>query len=120
MVTVVVGPESGEEEFQIHTDLAKRHSEIMETQMDISPAGEKSRLRITEHSAYHIKLFAAFLYTGRVDSIQENNVERPQEWRLLAELWLLGHALGSTTFKDAAVDAMVHKRATTNTQRSDT
>jgi hypothetical protein len=52
--------------------------------------------------------------------MQENNVERPQEWRLLAELWLLGHALGSTTFKDAAVDAMVHKRATTNTQRSDT
>jgi hypothetical protein len=87
--------------------------------MDISRAEEEPRLRITEHSAYHIKLFAAFLYTGRVYSMQESNDERPQEWRLLIELWLLGHALGSTTFKDAVVDAMVHKRVMTNTQRSD-
>jgi hypothetical protein len=119
MVTVVVGPESSEEEFRIHIDLAKRHSDIMVSQIDISPTTENPKLRITVDFAHHLKLFVAFLYTGRVYSILEDVSERPQEWRLLTELWSLGHDLGSTTFRDAVVDAMVHTRATTSTQRSD-
>ena len=36
------------------------------------------------------------------------------EWRLLSELWVLGQALESTTFRDAVVDAMVERRTALN------
>jgi hypothetical protein len=109
--TAVVGPMGSEDEFLIHTDLAKRHSEYMMAHLksDLKPM-----LRITEHSAYHFKLFTAFLYTGLIHTIPESGSKLHVEWRLLSELWSMGHDLGSVTFKDAVVDAMIQKRATTN------
>lgn len=98
--------------FLIHTDLVKRHSQTFVTDLELSSGAEKPELRITEHLAHHFKLFVAFLYTGRVYTITEGLTKTYHEWSALAELWSTGHALGSATFKDAVVDAMLQKRAT--------
>lgn len=111
MITLVVGPEGEEEAFQVHVDLAKQHSEIFAANLENDPGAGKAELRMAEHSAQRFKLFVAFLYTGQVYSGLQSDSNAGSESRLLAELWCLGHALKSTTFKDAAVDAMIQRRA---------
>jgi hypothetical protein len=66
MVTIVVGPEGSEEEFLIYADLAKRHSKVIETNIQLATGPEKSQLRTIEHSASHFKIFVSFIYTGRI------------------------------------------------------
>jgi allantoicase len=112
MITIVVGPEGSEAEFLIYTDMAKRHSKVLEANIQLATGPEKSRLRATEHSAEHFKFFVSFIYTGRIHTVTKST-ER-SEWRLLSELWVLGDALESTTFKDAVVDAMLERRAMFN------
>ena len=112
MITIVVGPDGSEEEFLIYADLAKRHSKVIETNIQLAAGPEKSRLRATEHSAEHFKIFVSFIYTGRIHTI--TNSTKSSEWRLLSELWVLGQALESSTFKDAVVDAMIERRTMFN------
>ena len=112
MVTIVVGPEGNEEEFLIYADLAKRHSKVIDTNIQLETGPEKSKLRTSEHSAAHFKGFVLFIYTGRLYTVTKSTM--PSEWRLLSDLWILGQALESTTFKDAVVDAMLERRAMFN------
>lgn len=112
MVTIVVGPEGNEEEFLIYADLAKRHSKGIETNIQLTTGPEKSRLRATEHSAEHFRTFISFIYTGRIHSTTKST--ESSEWRLLSDLWVMGAALESTTFKGAVVDAMVERRTMLN------
>jgi hypothetical protein len=112
MITIVVGPEGSEAEFSIYADLAKRHSKVIKTNIQLATGPEKSRLRATEHSPEHFRIFVSFIYTGRIHTVITST--EWSEWRLLSELWVLGQALDSTTFKDAVVDAMVERRATFN------
>lgn len=109
MITIVVGPDGSEAEFLVYADLAKRHSKVIETNIQLAAGPEKSRLRATEYSPEHFKIFVSFIYTGRIHTLNS-----PREWRLLSELWVLGHALDSITFKDAVVDAMVERRTALN------
>jgi hypothetical protein len=56
--------------------------------------------------------FLSFLYTGKVYSIvkgQERKADGAEEWVRLGNAWILGEVLLSTSFKDAVVDAMIHK-----------
>lgn len=112
MITIVVGPESNEGEFLVYADLAKRHSKVIETNIQLATGSEKSRLRATEHSAEHFRTFVSFIYTGRIHSMTKST--KSSEWRLLSELWVMGGALESTTFKDAVVDGMVERRTLCN------
>jgi hypothetical protein len=98
--------------FQIRTDLVKRHSEVFMTKLETDAVTGHPKLRINEHFAQHFKLSIAFLYTGQIYSIPEDESSH-LEWRLLADLWSMGHALGSITFKDAVVDGMIQRRVAT-------
>jgi len=44
MITIVVGPDGSEGEFLIYADLAKRHSRVIETNIQLATGSEKSRL----------------------------------------------------------------------------
>lgn len=119
MITLVVGPEGEEEAFQVHVDLAKQHSEIFAANLENDPGAVKAELRMAEHSAQRFKLFVAFLYTGQIYSGLEGDSNARHEFNLLAELWCLGHALKSTTFRDAVVDAMIQKRVASKSYSSE-
>lgn len=108
----MVGPDGSEEEFLIYADLAKQHSKVIETNIKLAMGLEKSRPRMPERSAAYFKIFVSFIYTGRIHTVSKST--ESSEWRLLSELWVLGQALQSTTFKDAVVDAMVERRTTLN------
>ncbi|GAB7329948.1 hypothetical protein MBLNU13_g01650t1 [Cladosporium sp. NU13] len=112
MITIVVGADGSEEEFFIYADLAKRHSKVFETNIQLATGPEKSRLRATKHSGELFKIFVWFVYTGRIHTTTKST--NSSEWRLLSELWVLGQALESTTFKDAVVDAMLERRTMFN------
>lgn len=114
-VTVLVGPDESAKEFILHTDLVKLHSEVISKGADRLKAQSESRnqekrpVRLPSDSAEDFEVFRAFIYTGHVYSIPENNNERKStEWNGLAKLWMLGKSLQSTTFKDAVVDAVLH------------
>jgi len=54
--------------------------------------------------------FQSFLYAGKI--VLSETVVRPEEdkeWDNLADSWILGNSLLSGSFKDAVVDAIVHK-----------
>jgi len=58
--------------------------------------------------------FLSFLYTGKVYSIvkdQGKDADGEEEFVRLGNAWILGEVLLSSSFKDAAVDAIVHKIA---------
>lgn len=110
MVTIVVGPEGSEEEFLVYADLAKQHSKVIETSLQLASGPEKSRLRMAEHSAFNFGMFVAFIYTGRIHTIR-NNATDDAEGRILTELWVTGQALQSATFKDAVVEATMERYA---------
>ena len=96
----------------VYADLAKRHSKVIETNIQLATGPEKHRLRAAEHSPEYFKIFVSFIYTGRIHTTTKSTTL--SEWRLLSELWVLGQALESTTFRDAVVDAMVERRTMFN------
>ena len=89
-------------------DLVKQHSQTIATKLKTLADTEDARLHMSECSAFHFKLFVSFIYTGKTYATGTKN-----EWTLLCELWILGQALKSTTLKDAVTDAMIEKRAMT-------
>jgi hypothetical protein len=61
--------------------------------------------------------FHSFLYTGKVYTVVEGEENAPgmdREWIRIMNAWILGEVLLSTSFKDAAVDALIHKLASNN------
>jgi hypothetical protein len=74
-------------------------------------------------SATAFEDFHSFLYTGKVYTViedEENAADMDKEWPRLANAWILGEVLLSTSFKDAALDALVHKLASGNVHSTDT
>lgn len=69
---------------------------------------EPGPVRLRSYSADHFEVFCAFMYTGHVHSMPDDESQW-NEWGLLARLWALGQSLKSTTFKDAVVDATLHR-----------
>ena len=60
--------------------------------------------------------FHSFLYTGRIYSGDESETKSPgydKEWWRLEHSWILGEVLLSGAFKDAVIDAIIHKIAVT-------
>ena len=65
-------------------------------------------------SATAFEDFHSFLYTGKVYSAKEGEENAPgvdNEWTRLVWAWILGEVLLSVSFKDAVLDALLHKLA---------
>jgi hypothetical protein len=103
-----VGSEGCQEEFLIYADLAKQHSEAIAAQIDAITGINDTKLHMPELDVSHFKIFVAFIYTGKIHTLNSAS-----EWSLLGELWVLGKILKSTSFKDAVADAMVERRSAT-------
>lgn len=106
-VTILVGPEGSEEKFLILGDLAKQHSQTIETKVKALTGTEDATLHMSEYSASNFKIFVSFIYTGKLYTMKDS-----KENLLLGELWILGQALKSTTLRDAVTDAMIEWRTT--------
>lgn len=109
---VLVGTDGNGEEVPINLDLAKQHSEFFDTELKACSDTAKSTICLPKHSAHHFRLFVAFVYTGQIYTIQQDTSTRV-EVNLFADLWILGHSLKSSSFKDAVTDAILHRRLMT-------
>lgn len=112
-LTVLVGPESQNTRFVLYTDLAKQHSDLFKSRMEPPSGKPRGTIHLSYLSAEEFKVFVAFMYTGQIFSMRDEAKltlsSLDDEWQRLAELWSLGQALRSTSFKDAVVDSIMHK-----------
>jgi hypothetical protein len=112
----VVGPEATAIKFFIHADLASQHSEFFAAALKKGwKEAEERVIRLPDlpnDSAEMFQDFHSFLYTGRIYSGNESETNKPgydKEWRRPELSWILGEVLLSAAFKDAVVDAIIHK-----------
>lgn len=122
IITVLVGPKATAARFFVHSDLVSQHSDFF--QACLKKGWKKAEERIVRlpdlpgNSATAFENFHSFLYTGKVYSAIEGEVNRPNadgEWGRLVGAWILGEVLLSGPFKDAVADAILHKVATGTT-----
>jgi hypothetical protein len=116
LITVWVGRDTAAKKFYINPDLATQHSEFFKAVLESgSEEAEQQTVRLSnldDDVAAAFESFQSFLYAGKVVSgihYDEKNADYDKEWDHLADSWLLGNSLLSTSFKDAVVDAIVHK-----------
>lgn len=118
IITILVGPEPTATQFFIHADLVSKHSDFFAA--CLKPGWKESaestvRLPgLPATSAAVFEDFLSFLYTGKVYSIVQDEGTRAggeEEFFRLGDAWVLGEMLLSSSFKDAAVDAIIHKIA---------
>lgn len=115
-VTVVVGEGDSATTFYIHEEAAKAHSDFLAAALHKGwKEAEDKVIKLPEDNAGLFNIFVRFVHTGRVycaeegDVSEKNGVSRDQEWSRLTKSWLLGDKLGSTSFKDAIIDALIEK-----------
>ncbi|GAB7329947.1 hypothetical protein MBLNU13_g01649t1 [Cladosporium sp. NU13] len=119
IIVVWVGRDTAATKFYVNADLAIQHSEFFSaTLKDGSKEAEERTVRLpglSEGVAAAFEDFHSFLSTGKVISGETDvNAEYDgekgnEEWNRLIDSWILGNVLLSGSFKDAVVDAMVHK-----------
>jgi hypothetical protein len=116
IITILVGPEAIATRYFIHADLASKHSSFFQTCLKTGWKESAERIvrlpDLPADSAAVFEDFLSLLYTGKVYSIvrgQERHADGAEEWVRLGNAWILGEVLLSTSFKDAVVDAMMHK-----------
>ena len=111
IVTIVVGASGACKDFILPLGLVERYSEKLKSKLRNTSSGDTPDTRtmsLTDIMAEDFEVFVLFMYTGHIYSIGTDGND-PREWDHLARLWTLGHALESTYFKDAIVDAIVQK-----------
>lgn len=115
LITVWVGRDTAAKKFYINPDLAIQHSGFFKAILEngSEEAGNQTiRLsNLNDDVAATFEGFQSFLYSGKVvlGGRFDESADYDEEWDLLTDYWLLGNSLLSTSFKDAVVDAMVHK-----------
>lgn len=75
-------------------------------------------MRLPECTAENFGIFLNFIHTGKIYSSKDDDYREDEsdqtfstdiEWQRLADCWVQGETLMSTTFKDAVADALVQK-----------
>lgn len=126
MTEARVGLEDGIERFIVRKELATRHSEFIKKALDPANGWKEAReniMRFPEEPPEAFQVFVTFLDTGVIhlehsksatDVVaRDDDPDADKEWHKVAQAWLLGDRLRSTTFKDAFVDKMIHILQTT-------
>lgn len=112
-ITVIVGKGDSATTFYVHEDVAKAHSDFFAAALRNGwKESEERVVRLPEETAERFRVFAKFLYTGKIFSRKEGDkpsAKEDWEWDRLSGCWRLGDKLGSTSFQDAIVDAINHK-----------
>ena len=115
-IAVIVSKEGASKTFYIHEHLLKRHSDFFTTGLSKPWIEHKEgSVRFPDDSPEYFDIFARFLYDGKIHSTKAGDraiICRDEEWLRLAESWILGDKLLSTTFKDAVMDALSQKLIT--------
>jgi hypothetical protein len=116
IITVLVGPKATAARFFVHSDLVSQHSDFFQACLKKGwKEAEERIVRLPDlpgNSATAFEDFHSFLYTGKVYSAIEGEVNRPNadgEWGRLVGAWILGEVLLSGSFKDAVSDAILDK-----------
>jgi hypothetical protein len=115
LITVWVGRDTAAKKFYINPQLATQHSEFFKAVLENgSEETEQQTIRLSnldDDVAATFESFHSFLYSGKVvlGGRFDESADYDEDWDLLTDYWLLGNSLLSTSFKDAVVDAMVHK-----------
>lgn len=126
MIEVCVGSGDDIEQFIVRKNLATRYSDVIRKAFAGGwKEAKENVLRFPEESPEVFQVFVTFLDTGviHLDHFNSNGLAVAQEvedsrdadgqWDMIAQAWLLGEHLCSTSFKDALVDKMVHILQTT-------
>ena len=118
MIAVMVGPQATGTRFLFHADLVSQHSDFFQARPEEGwKEAEERIVRLPDlpaDSATAFEDFHSFLYTGKVYSAKEGEENAPgvdNEWTRLVWAWILGEVLLSVSFKDAVLDALLHKLA---------
>ena len=116
IITVLVGSGGTATKYYIHADVATQHSDFFNAALKRGWKEAQERIvrlpDLPEDAAGMFEDFYSFLYMGKIYSGDDDEVNKPgrdKEWTRLSDSWILGEVLLSTTFKDAVVDAVVHK-----------
>lgn len=122
IIVVWVGRDTAATKFYVDADLAIQHSEFFSAALkDGSKEAEERTVRLPdldEGMAAAFEDFHSFLSSGKVTSGETDESAKydaekgSEEWDRLVDSWILGNVLVSGSFKDAVVDAMVHKTLT--------
>lgn len=115
-IVVQVGSEN-KKDFAVHKGLLIRHSDFFQAALTGDWKEKKDgAVPLPEQDPEIFKTFQHFLYSGQVCTsrdgdyhLNDDGSSRDKEWVRLAEAWVLGDAILSTSFKDAVVDAIIAK-----------
>lgn len=126
MIQVCVGSGDDVERLIARKSLATRHSDVIRKAFAGGwKEAKENIIRFPEESPEAFQVFATFLDTGvihlchfkgnkpSIAQEREDSRSIEQEWNRIAQAWLLGEHLCSTSFKDALVDTMIHILQTT-------
>jgi hypothetical protein len=116
MIAVMVGPQATGTRFLFHADLVSQHSDFFQARPEEGWKEAEERIvrlpDLPDDTANSFDDFLCFLYTGKVYSVvidEENEPGEDCEWLRLIDAWILGEVLLSVSFKDAVLDAIVHR-----------
>ncbi|KAK6438777.1 hypothetical protein LTR95_005025 [Oleoguttula sp. CCFEE 5521] len=137
MRSIAVGEHDEQQTFDVHVKLLIKHSahfkalieaeslpdvkaESQETEKAIKQEDDceptvpiKSELQLPDHEPESFGPFSSLIYTGHICSGQEGDYDEESrsdaEWSRLADAWVLGCCIESTSFMDAIADALVAK-----------
>ena len=112
IITVLVGLEATATRFFVHADLITQHSDFFQACLKKGWKEAEERIvrlpDLPHNSDAAFEDFHSFLYTGKVYTAEEDLSDR-DEWHHLLNAWVLGEVLLSASFKDAVLDAVLHK-----------
>lgn len=117
--------EDSNKAFDVHEELLKKHSEFFRSALKKEWREGHSQSIALDDEADDPEIFAIFyhfLYTGQIFSSKSGDSEDTnwdEEWDRLADAFLLGDKLLSTSFKDAVTDAIIAKLAASDRCRND-
>lgn len=123
MVKIHVGADHDSKIFSVHENLLTRHSEFFAAALNGEwiESKKSGTLPLPEHGSESFGIFNTFLYSGRIYSAKEGDYTESedgghtdQEWERLSDAWHLGQKLLATTLRDAVVDALAFKIASTS------
>ncbi|KAK5697053.1 hypothetical protein LTR17_024047 [Elasticomyces elasticus] len=121
MVTVHVGSGSKRRTFDLYEHILMEHSEFFKAALKPSSnwlEGQQRSVSLPEDCPDHFEIFFHFLNKGCLFASREDDFREKKaiglcaldhEWNRLTKCWVLGQKLLSTSFKDAAVDAIIEK-----------
>lgn len=125
IVIILVGPDASATATTTrsfaHAGLLSQHSDFFQACLRNGWKEAEERIvrlpDLPDESATAFETFQSFLYTGKVHTAmtgEENEPGNDREWARLTNAWILGEVLLSVSFKDAVLDAIVHKMNNTS------